>query len=240
MTSPSRSPSPTTNGSASLSRLHSRRFGRGHSPYLATQDNPRSRYVTIMYHAAAFADPVPYGESQLRSDMAAVRANARASREAIVNMPRSPRPLGLIAEDSQEPSQPGVSKRTRKAGAHQTTQTQVLNGKPGVGIDHRAGSLVDKIAPNISNVTMYASEPRHGATAVNASLAAAIALPVQAADTLRGLLGKSWMMDSPSVAKRGEAIQPAVDANGTMRRGGINLRGGLEFGSRGASRAALA
>jgi len=176
VTRSSLSPTPATRGKTSLSPFG--RFGR-HSAYRTAQDYLSSRYVAIVDRAAAFAGPRPDGQGEPSADMAAARADTRATREPAVDTPRTPRPFGFIAEGPQEPSKPGVGQRAPKTGSHQAAQAQIFNGKAAVGVDQFPRRLVHRILSCVGEAPMRAGEPGDGATAVRAALATPVALAVQ-------------------------------------------------------------
>lgn len=70
MTSPDTGPDPATNGSASLSRHRSRRFGRP-SPYRAEQNHLRGGHVAVVHRAAALTGPSANAQPKPWPDFAA-------------------------------------------------------------------------------------------------------------------------------------------------------------------------
>lgn len=228
MTSQGSRLSPATRGSASLSPAGTGRFPP-HWRYRAAQNYPSSRYVAIVDHAAAFAGPTPDGEGELPADVATVRADARAARKAPVDTPRSPRPLGLVAEGSQKPSQPRVGQRTRHPSSHQPAQAQIFNGEPGIGVDQNPGRLVHRIAPGVGERAVSSAEARNRAAAVDAALSPPVTLTVQTPDALGCLPGEAGMRDACAVAQGGEVDQATIDADLRARRGSVNLLRGFEL-----------
>ncbi len=198
-------------GKASLSRHSNRRFGH-HLPYRATQDDQDGGHVAVMHHAAAIAGPTPDGEGQLRADVAARRADARAAPEAGVDVPRPACPLGLVAEDAKHPAQARIGQRTRHAALHE-----------------RPRGLVDVIAPRIGHMPVQAAQPRHRPLAVHAAPPAPVPFPVEPPDALGGSPSQPGVRDARAVAQGRQRQQPVVDANHGVHRLGINLGRGLEL-----------
>ena len=228
MTRPSGCPIPATNGRASLSRRRSRRF-LPHWQYRASQDHPGGGNVAIVNRAAAIANPTPDGEGQLLADVAAVGTNSRAAREATVNVPRPPRPVGLIVERPNELSQPGVSQRTRHPGPHHAAQAQIFNGEAAVGIDKFPRRLVHRVFPGVAKGAMRTAKPNHGALAVHAALAPPVSLSVQPAQAFRGLPGEARVRDLRAIAQSSQVVQSGVDPDHGQRRRGVDFRGRVEL-----------
>ena len=136
---------PVTDGKTSLSRHRRRRFPTS-CRYRAGQVHLRGGVVAVVPRATAFAPPSADAPRQLRADLAACWADARAAVERRHLTKLAARPCGLATELARQLGQPRIGQRPCQPGPHQPLERQRLDRDTLVRVDQPAGELVREVA----------------------------------------------------------------------------------------------